>query len=478
SQLHGRTLDEFRADTVTGELRTRIAATVAEGNSWRGQLANRLGDGRIVQVRTSVSPIYGPDGQIKHHLVLEEDITESLAEQARRRQLEAQLQQAQKMESIGTLAGGIAHDFNNILTGILGFCDLTRLAAKDDPEVLEGLAEISAAGRRARDLVAQILTFSRKRQANPVPIELYRIVSESLKLIRASTPATVEIVSRLERGMIMADPSQIHQVVVNLCTNAVHAIGARKDGRLEVTIQHVAADAAPAAPGTPSRGSLCLRVADNGTGMDATTLERIFDPFFTTKPAGEGTGLGLSIVQGVVASFGGSITVRSTPGVGSTFELFFPPCVDQPAAPTERPPVVPGRGQRVMVVDDETMVTDFVAAALRQFQYTPELFNDPRKALEAFTADPGRYDGILTDLTMPRLTGLDLLHEFRSLRPEVPVIITTGYGHQLTPEKLDAIPRCTVLPKPFSSEDLARVLGTMLGEAASANSSMLNVHRS
>ena len=466
--LIGSNLRQLRAPEVTPQVLEEISAVLQRGDSWNGQLANCHQDGRIVQVRCSISPILSPDGRTRHHLIMEEDITDWLAEQQRSRRLEAQLTQAQKMESIGTLAGGIAHDFNNILTGILGYCELAKMAAEENGDVRTELQQIRTAGLRAKDLVMQILTFSRQSHTKLVPLQLARPVAEALKLIRASIPSTIEIFQNLEAGRILADATQIHQIIVNLCTNAVHAMRDRP-GRLEVTIRNITADERLAAetPNLKPGPCLKLRVADNGRGMDQPTLERIFDPFFTTKLQGEGTGLGLAIVQGVVVGHGGALQVSSQLGVGTTFDLYFPRTETSESKPDLEKEPARGAGEEIMVVDDEPAIGAFASSRLQHFGYRPVLFNDPRLALETFNAAPGRFAALVTDLTMPQLTGLDLIDQLRPLRPSLPVVVLTGYGREHTREKLAALPHCILLPKPFSGEDLAHALGQVLRQANS-----------
>ena len=349
-------------------------------------------------------------------LILEEDISEWLADQERRRRLEAQLFQSQKLESVGTLAGGIAHDFNNILTGILGYCELARFNAGKDTELMSQLQEIRTAGLRAKDLVAQILTFSRRGTAELVPLDLAKPIAEALRLIRASTPATIAISSKLESGIVRADSTQIQQVILNLCTNAVHAIGDRP-GRLDVSLQRVQVDAQLASeiPDLTAGPSLRLTVADNGRGMTPTTLDRIFDPFFTTKQQGEGTGLGLSIVQGILAGHHGALRVRSSPESGSTFDLFFPLSNENARTSAPASPAPRGQMQEILVVDDESTVAAFVTARLQQLGYRVVTFRDPREALAAYQRDRSRFQAIVTDLTMPHMTGLELIHRTRAL---------------------------------------------------------------
>ncbi len=473
-QLIGSNLRELRSPEVTPQTFEEITATLAQGESWSGQLVNRHRDGQLVQVRSTISPISGPDGQTRHLLILEEDITVWLADQQRHRRLEAQLNQAQKMESIGTLAGGIAHDFNNILTGILGYCELANMSAAEQADVRPELEQIRAAGLRAKDLVMQILTFSRQSSASRLPLDLSRPVGEAIKLIRASTPATIEIIQKLESGTILADATQIHQIVVNLCTNAVHAMR-DQPGRLEITVQPITVDPQLAAETPNLNPGPCLRltVADNGQGMDQATLERIFDPFFTTKIQGEGTGLGLSIVQGVVLSHGGALQVSSRLNHGSTFDLYFPRTEERESNPSPTHAPSRGAGQEIMVVDDEPSVADFASSRLQHFGYRPVTFNDPQLAIAAFIYAPERFAAIVTDLTMPQLTGLELITQLRPLRPVLPVVVLTGYGRELMRKKLAQMSHCILLQKPFSGEDLAHALSQVMNQSKSVKNSGL-----
>ena len=465
AEISGRKLDALRVEPPPPELAERIAA----GAAWHGQLANRTRDGRIVRVRVTHSPIRSPDGTVRFHLVLEEDITEWLAEQERRRRLEAQLLQAQKLDALGTLAGGIAHDFNNILMGILGYCELATLAAGENAEVRQELAEIRRAGFRARDLVAQILTFSRQGPAQLVPVDLAAAVTEALKLLRASIPATIEFVTALQPGPIRGDPTQIQQVVVNLCTNAAHALRDRP-GHIRIDVQRAVIDERLAgelhdlAPGE----FLCLTVSDDGHGMDQATLDRIFEPFFTTKKPGEGTGLGLAIVRAIVVNHDGALRVRSVPEVGTTFELYFPASTDQPDPSAHPAPVPTGSNEEILVVDDERSVGSFVAVRLRQLGYRSVVFHDPAEALTAFQEEPRRFRAVITDLTMPHMTGVELIQQIRAGGPAIPAIIMSGYGQHLTDLPPGAVPHCAFIAKPFSGEDLGRLLDQVMNAGRAA----------
>lgn len=459
SSLLGLVLRGVRAESVTPELFQQMESTVSRGESWHGQIANRRPDGSMVPVDSVIAPIRLADANVKHYLVLEQDITEALNEQERRRRLEAQLIQAQKLESIGTLAGGIAHDFNNILTAILGYCELAALDVPDNPELQRQLSGIRAAGLRAKDLVSRILTFSRQNHVQRVPLDLAQPVAEAIKLLRASTPSTIDIVASLQSGTIRADATQIQQIVLNLCTNSIQA-QANRHGRIEVTVQpvQVPPEIAVEIPELWVGPAMRLVVTDHGCGMDAATLRRIFDPFFTTKPQGEGTGLGLAIVQGVVAGHEGAIQVRSSPGAGTTVEIYFHPSDQVGTPPAPNSPVPRGQQQEIIVVDDERSVANFAATRLHQLGYRPMVFCDPQTALNAFAAQPTRFHAIVTDLTMPRLTGADLIMQIRSRGWLIPAVIITGYPTEAVRSNLQALPRCLVLPKPFSGDDLARAL--------------------
>ncbi|HEY8994498.1 MAG TPA: ATP-binding protein, partial [Lacunisphaera sp.] len=401
--------------------------------------------------------------KIRLERLVEERTQELNAGIERRRRLEAQLMQAQKLESLGTLAGGIAHDFNNLLTGILGNCELVIMTVGNDPAVSTELRQIMAAGKRARDLVTQILTFSRQRNVALSPVNLAVPVAEAIKLVRASTPATVEISSRLSDGMVQADSTQIHQIVINLCHNAVQAMSGHA-GRIEVALERIEVTEAFAAelPGLAAGAAMHLSVSDTGCGMSAATLERVFDPFFTTKAPGEGTGLGLSIVQGIVHGHKGVVRVRSQPGQGTTFDLYFPVTTEEPDTPPVAGKVPRGRQEKIMVVDDEPSVASYVAKQLERLGYSPTVFTDPHAALAEVIAAPHRFQAIVTDLTMPKLSGVELVERCRAAGATMPVTIITGYGTDELQATLQTFTRCKVLSKPFEGDDLARMVHRML----------------
>ncbi len=464
AELMGRSVDVLNEP---GPQHDALARSFTEarrrGDSWQAQIGHRTKDGRRLQLRVTASPLRSQQGDVSLYLLLMEDITEALAEQDRRRRLESQLFQAQKRESLGTLAGGIAHDFNNILTGILGYCELARLTLGPNSAVEQELTSISSAGRRARDLVSQILSFTRPGQPQLAPLDLSQPVAEALRLFRASTPANIELVQSLQSGVAHADASQVHQVVLNLCTNSAHAMR-RKPGRIEVRLEPVTLDSTQAAEfgNIPAGDYLRLQVADTGCGMDPAVLDRIFDPFFTTKDPGEGTGLGLPIVLGIITGHRGGLRVKSEPGVGTTFDLVFP--ISREPGRETNPPMPPPAGsqQEILLVDDEVMVTDFVAVRLRKLGYRVTGMHDPRTALDAIIAEPNRYAALITDLTMPHLSGVELIGRLQAKGIRLPTLIITGYNRNSARADLASVPHIPVLQKPFTGEELAQAVHRVL----------------
>jgi len=387
------------------------------------------------------------------------------------RRLEAQLLQSQKMEAIGTLAGGIAHDFNNILTAIAGEAELTRAELPPDHPVREGLERILQAGRRAAALVRQILAFSRKQTAERRAILLQDVVLEALKLLRASLPVTIDVRTNIvpATDRVLADPAQLHQVLVNLCTNAAHAIGDR-GGLLEVSQETVWIDPETARALRPLREGRHVRLSvhDSGCGMDRETISRIFEPFYTTKDPGQGTGLGLAVVHGIMESHDGAVSVYSEPNAGTVFHLYFPVVGGEGAAEEGPVGAVPrGDGRRVLLVDDEVTLVELGSRMLRSLGYEVTSFEGPARALAAFRAHPRAFDVAVTDLTMPGMTGIALAEQLHALRPDLPVIVTTGYGgDQVRARLADAGLRGEVLSKPFSLDALGQAIHLVVGTAA------------
>jgi signal transduction histidine kinase len=377
------------------------------------------------------------------------------------RLLEAQLLQAQKMETIGTLAGGIAHDFNNILSPILGYAEIALSQLPAGHPVRDDIDQVMKAARRAKELVGQILIFSRRGDEVKRPLQLHLVILEALKLIRSSLPSSIEISQRIDtrNDTVLADPGQMHQVIMNLCTNAAHAMR-NGGGVLRVELARETLDAAAAGkisdlkPGT----YVVLTVRDQGEGMDEATRVRVFEPFFTTKKPGEGTGLGLSVVHGIVHSHGGAITVESQPGQGATFRAYFPGARRAESAERPEDAVEAGpTGEHILVVDDEPDIAVMLTRMLETRGYRVSAFVSGPEALAAFRRSPAAFDAVISDQTMPRLSGVELAREVHAQRPELPVILTTGYRDRV---RSDEFKReiAGVATKPFDAATLIRLL--------------------
>ena len=416
------------ADTVS-----EIGQALRASTEYRGEILNYRKDGASIWVALDISPIRDDNGVLTGFVGTQRDITERKQAEAERRSLEAQLRESQKMESIGTLAGGIAHDFNNILGAILGNLALARGDLPAGHPAQRSLDQISKASVRARDMVQQILAFSRRQAQELVSQPLRPLVEESLSLLRSTLPARVTLESRLIDTPlhVYADGTQIQQVLVNLCTNAWHAL---PDGLGCITVgleeQSLDAAAARAAGAWPPGRYAHLWVHDTGIGMDAQTRARIFEPFFTTKPAGQGTGLGLSVVHGIVAAHQGAITVDSASGEGSTFHLYFPTHQDQGAAvagDATRPAALEGHGEHVMYIDDDEVMLLMVERLLQRAGYRTTCFQRTQDALAALRAAPRAIDVVVTDYNMPEASGLELAGMVGRIRPDLPVVISSGY---------------------------------------------------
>lgn len=417
---------------------------------------------------TKKIPILDDMGEPRYLLGVSEDITERVALREKEKKLEAELRQLHKMEAMGTLAGGIAHDFNNILGVMLGFTELVRMDMERTTRAYENLGAVLSAGQRAKDLVNQILTFSRKSELELRPLLLPPLIKESLKFLRSSLPSTIEIRQRVDErcGAIMADPTQMQQVIMNLCTNAYHSMR-DQGGVLEISLQQVVLapmdlDRFPAME--PGR-YLHLSVGDTGTGMSEEVAERIFEPYFTTKEKGEGTGLGLSVVHGIVTGCGGSINVASVIGKGTVFNIYLPVVKVTPLPEKNqlKPPLSRG-GERILLVDDEQQLVRIMRQMLESLGYSVTSFTDSLEALAHFKEHPRDFDLILSDLTMPKLIGPELAKRIFELRADAKVIICTGFSERLPKEQVDSLGMKGMLMKPVTVVDLAVAVRKALDE--------------
>jgi PAS domain S-box-containing protein len=406
-------------------------------------------DGQPVDVEVSTTGL-AVDGRVEGFVVVVRDLTERL-------QLETQLRQSQKMQAMGTLVGGIAHDFNNLLGVVLGYADLTLQAVPEESMARNHLKQILVAGERARNLVQQMLTFSRQAKQERQPFQLHLLVKEVLELLRAVFPATITLRQEIDlpTSTVLANPIQMQQVLMNLCTNAAHAMR-QTGGVLEVCLDAVVFAAETALPHPTLRPGPYIRltVRDTGHGMAPEVLERIFEPFFTTKDVGEGTGLGLAVVHGIVTEHEGAITVESIPGQGTTFVMYLPRSASPfEITPDTEDPIRTEQG-RILFVDDEAALAHIGQTMLTHLGYDVVSYTSSEEALEAFCEAPEHFDLVITDQTMPHLTGADLARALRGLRPDIPIILCTGYSQTMTAEQAAQLGLDAFCMKPLRMREL------------------------
>ncbi len=418
-------------------------------------------DGNVFLGETLDSEIRDEQDVLLGTLEVIRDLTEEVAAIELKQQMEEHLRQSQKMAAIGTLAGGIAHDFNNLLAAILGYAELAALKIPTGKPVYRELHQILKAGGKASELVNQILAFSRKETTKRTLLQPGALLQEALKLLRGSIPATIAIreqIPVLDR-LILANPTQLHQVIMNLCTNAFHAME-EQGGEMLLRLELVRKKENEA---VEEREYVKISVADNGVGIDSTTLERIFEPYYTTKPSGKGTGMGLAVVHGIVENHEGSIEVESKPGQGTTFHVFFPVATgDQAQQPQSVSQAMVGGSESILVVDDEQMVADYLKGFLEQLGYRVTVCTDGMSALSLFEENPERFGLVITDQTMPGGTGFDMACAMLALRPQLPIILCSGYSSALLPERVTHAGIREFMMKPVSVHDLAPVIRTIL----------------
>lgn len=399
------------------------------------------------------------------------DITERKEAENERAKLEKHFRQAQKMQALGTLAGGIAHDFNNMIFAILGFVRLALRQVDENSKAAEYLQQIQSAGMRASDLVRQILTFSRQTEQEKKPVHLLSLFKEITRMLRATLPSTIEIVQEINPGVnestdtILGDPTQIHQVIMNLCTNAGHAMRER-GGTLTLSLAHVALtpQQARGVVELPPGDYLDLGVRDTGHGIPPDILEQIYDPFFTTKAPGEGTGMGLSVVHGIVKNHGGSVSVDTAVGKGTHFSVRLPRLLQDPGQEERLCRIAPTGTEHVLFVDDEALLVQMAGEMLSQLGYTVTGATDPLKALDLYKQSPNKFDLVITDQTMPHLTGLELATQVLTMHPDKPVILLTGYSEAVTREVAEAAGVAEFIMKPVVEEQLAQTIRHVLDQ--------------
>jgi PAS domain S-box-containing protein len=426
---------------------------------------HRTKDGRVFPVEIVAN--YVKLGQEEYNCAFVRDITERKRAEMEKSEMEARLLQAQKMEAIGTLAGGIAHDFNNILSVIFGYTELAKNEQGDPEKRRQELDQVLVGARRARELVQQILAFSRKTEQQKRPLQISLIIKEALKMLRASIPATVEIRQDISsEGTVLADPSQIHQVIMNLCTNAYQAMR-ETGGVLAVSLREITIAEKDEGYGELVPGRyLKFEVSDTGCGISPAIREKIFEPYFTTKKTGEGTGLGLAVVHGIVKSHHGHITVYSEPGQGATFHVYLP-LVEDKARDFPVEAVIAdlvGNGERILFVDDEEQLCDIAKRLFSTNGYQVIACKHGVEALEIFQSSPDQFDLVITDMTMPHMTGAELAQKILAIRPDMPIILCTGQSEFVNKGKALAIGICEYLAKPVLQHDFLSVVRKALAK--------------
>ena len=468
TEAEGRTLDELIVPEDLAQEAARLTQAVSRGHHTATETERRRKDGERLPVSVLGAPILTATGRIASYAIYR-DLSEHKLAEAERAKLESRLRQAEKLEAIGTMAGGIAHDFNNVLGAILGYGDMALNAPPEGGALKRYLGNVMTAAHRAKALVDQILNYSRSTRGKRGVVGVHAVVEETLDLVRASLPADVELHPRLgaRKSTVIGDATQLHQLVMNLCTNAIHAM--RSGGTLDVTLDtaDTSADRAVSHGLLPAGRYVRLSVQDNGCGMAPAVVERIFEPFFTTRDVGSGIGLGLALVQGIVTELGGAIDVASESGKGSTFDIYLPrsdaPVLEKADAEVTLPR---GNGERILLVEDEKAIMLLVEEMLAALGYEPAGFTRPADALAELRADPARFDAAVIDHLMPGMTGTELARHLRETRRDIPIVLVSGYtGPLLTQEALSAgIDH--ILTKPLDLRQLADAMARVCERAS------------
>jgi two-component system cell cycle sensor histidine kinase/response regulator CckA len=429
-----------------------------KGELVRLETSNTNGSGDIKELDVTLKPIFNTAKQIEFIIVEGRDITNLKQAESERRHMAVRLEKSQKMEAMGTLAGGIAHDFNNILSSIFGYTQLAEMTLDTPEKAKEHIAQIVKGAQRAAGLIQQILTFSRQTEFKKHPLKIHLVIKETLKLLRSSIPTTIEIqVNILSKSMVMADPTQMHQVIMNLCTNAYHSM-LETGGNLMVQLQEIGMAQRDDQPVSLPIACpyLKMTVKDTGHGMDQNTLEKAFDPYFTTKEVGRGTGFGLALVRAIIEEHEGVIHVESQPGIGSIFSLYLPVVEKEPAAQQRVNIMDDPRGgkETIMVVDDDEDIRMLTTDLLERSGYTVHSFKNGEEALVHFKLNPEHFDLIITDMTMPRMTGYTLTKKVLQTRKGMPIILCTGYSETISKTSALEMDIRKYLQKPLQNKDL------------------------
>ncbi|MCG8533194.1 MAG: transporter substrate-binding domain-containing protein [Desulfovibrionales bacterium] len=456
SELLGQHISILRGHTNAPKLFDDLWDVLRSGDVWRGETVYQKKSGEEFDAEVSATPVFDEHGNLINIVELFRDVTEQ-------KRFEEHLQQSQKLEELGTLAGGIAHDFNNIIAAISGYAELALPSTDEGSRARNNLERIQQVAERARAMVHQILVFSRRRKPQQELVDVSVLVEEVLQLLRPSLPSTIEITHSLaEHCTVLADPSQLHQVLMNLGINAGYAMRAQ-GGKLFIAtaLKTVQAEQARLVGLTPGQ-YVSVVVSDTGEGIAAENIRRVFDPFFTTKPKGEGTGMGLSMVHGIVKSMRGHIEVESRVGSGTRFEMLLPVSTGVEASSQVEAAAVPHGAGHIMVVDDELDLVNVFTLALEDLGYHVTAFSDPQQALEVFTNAPAVFDLLITDQTMPKMTGDKLAAAVLAVKPDLPIIVCSGYSDAIDTIQEGSVGIRKVLQKPFELRELVRVVQLLL----------------
>lgn len=474
----------YASDEVVGKdvVGTIVPETESSGRNLREMIAeigrdpgryatneneNMLHDGTRVWISWTNRPFHDEAGEVREILCVGNDITARKHAEEEKRQLQAQLLQSQKLEAIGTLAGGIAHDFNNILAAVIGYADMAREHVAPGTTLAKDLDQVLNAGGRARDLVKQILAFSHQGDTDPISFYPAVVIKEAIKLLRPSLPSTIAIKQNIDpkAGPVCIDPTQMHQILMNLCTNAYHAME-EQGGALEIVLRNVDLNTSALAgrPHLRPGSYIELTIGDNGQGIAPEVIDRIFDPFFTTKGIGKGTGMGLSIVHGIAKSCSGFVTVESILGRGTAFHVFLPVAASESPAKDSSEDSVPLGSERILFIDDEEVLTDLAKTMLERLGYLVTVRNNSLEGLTTFQNHPDRFDLVITDQTMPGMTGMDLSRRLLRIRPNLPIILCTGFSALVSEEKAKAIGIRALAHKPLTKKDIASLIRNVLSD--------------
>jgi PAS domain S-box-containing protein len=469
SDLTGFTIEELVGmnglDLIAPDSLAQVLENIKSGYEQRYEVEGVRKDGSIydLAIKGKNTPYKGQEVRVIEFL----DITERIQAEKEKAKLEDRLQQAQKMEAIGTLAGGIAHDFNNILAVILGYADLAKEDAPPGTSFNKDIDQILIAANRAKNLVKQILDFGRQTQAVRYPIKVQPLVKEGLKMLRSSIPSTISMTENIDMdcGAILADPTQVHQILMNLCTNAYQAMEAT-GGILSVTLKEttIETDDKSLPPFLASGQYVKLTVSDTGEGISPDVLDKIFEPYFTTKDIGKGTGMGLAIIHGIMQHYDGDITVESQLGEGSIFHVYFPLVAQEVLSEIEKHQNIPLGSERILLVDDEVLLCEMGQDLLGRLGYKVTMQCSSLEALAAFEKTPDAFDLVLTDQTMPDLTGSELAEKILQIRPGIPIILCTGYSNLIDQESAKAIGIKEFALKPLTNSSIGRLIRKVLDE--------------